>query len=185
MPPPGGSDNKESACNAGVLDSIHGPGRPPGERNGYPKNTQYSDLENSMDEGVWRATGEHESNSNNSHSLLSKNSLKTPWGTGFLFRIVSSYFLCSISCFHRFCHRHPFFCRVIFLWLHLTSKRPHQQPPLWQEWDWEHLPSPDHQWLSLWKGGILQHFTEPAKGRATGGQIPHRQGDYSGWPWWW
>ena len=62
MPPPGGSDNKESACNAGVLDSIHGPGRPPGERNGYPKTTQYSDLENSMDEGVWRATVEHESN---------------------------------------------------------------------------------------------------------------------------
>jgi len=30
----GGSDGKESACNAGDSDSIHGLGRSPGERNG-------------------------------------------------------------------------------------------------------------------------------------------------------
>ena len=33
---PGGSDNKESACNAGDPASIPGLGRSPGERNGSP-----------------------------------------------------------------------------------------------------------------------------------------------------
>ena len=33
---PGGSDGKESTCNAGDLSSILGSGRSPGERNGYP-----------------------------------------------------------------------------------------------------------------------------------------------------
>ena len=37
---PGGSDGKESACNAGDLGSIPGLGRSPGEENGYP--LQYS-----------------------------------------------------------------------------------------------------------------------------------------------
>ena len=32
----GGSDSKESACNAGDLGSIPGSGRSPGERNGNP-----------------------------------------------------------------------------------------------------------------------------------------------------
>ena len=41
---PGGSDGKESACNAGDLGSIPGSGRSPGERNGYP--LQYSGLGN-------------------------------------------------------------------------------------------------------------------------------------------
>ena len=44
---PGGSAGKESACNAGDLDSIPELGRSPGEGNGYP--LQYSGLENSMD----------------------------------------------------------------------------------------------------------------------------------------
>ena len=44
---PGGSDGKESACNAGYLGSIPGLGKSPGEGNGYP--LQYSGLENSMD----------------------------------------------------------------------------------------------------------------------------------------
>ena len=44
---PGGSDGKESACNAGDLGSIPGSGRFPGERNSYP--LQYSGLENPMD----------------------------------------------------------------------------------------------------------------------------------------
>ena len=43
----GGSDDKESACNAGDLGSIPGLGRSPGEGKGYP--LQYSGLENSMD----------------------------------------------------------------------------------------------------------------------------------------
>ena len=33
---PGGSDGKESACNAGDMDSIPGLGRSPGEGKGYP-----------------------------------------------------------------------------------------------------------------------------------------------------
>ena len=50
---PGGSDSKESACNVGDLGSISGPGRCPGEGNGYP--LQYSCLENSMYRGAWWA----------------------------------------------------------------------------------------------------------------------------------
>ena len=44
---PGGSDSKESSCNAGDLGSIPGLGRSPGEGKGSP--LQYSVLENSMD----------------------------------------------------------------------------------------------------------------------------------------
>ena len=33
---PGGSDGKESACNAGDLASIPGSGRSPAKGNGYP-----------------------------------------------------------------------------------------------------------------------------------------------------
>ena len=51
---PGGSDSKESACNAGDWDSIPGSGRSPEEGNGNP--LQYSCLENSMDRGAWRGT---------------------------------------------------------------------------------------------------------------------------------
>ena len=51
---PGGSDGKESACNAGNLGLIPGFGRCLGERNGYP--LQYSCLENSMDRRAWQAT---------------------------------------------------------------------------------------------------------------------------------
>ena len=50
---PGGSDDKASACNAGVLGSIPGSGRSPREGNGYP--LQYSCLENSMDRRAWQA----------------------------------------------------------------------------------------------------------------------------------
>ena len=41
---PGGSDGKESTCNAGDLGSVPGLGRSPGEGNGY--SLQYSCLEN-------------------------------------------------------------------------------------------------------------------------------------------
>ena len=50
---PGGTDGKESACNAGDPGWIPGLGRFPGEGNGYP--LQYSCLEDSMDRGAWRA----------------------------------------------------------------------------------------------------------------------------------
>ena len=51
---PGGSDGKESACNAENLGLIPGWRRCPGERNGNP--LQHSCLENSMDRGAWQAT---------------------------------------------------------------------------------------------------------------------------------
>ena len=58
---PGGSDCKESACNAGDADSISGSGSSSGEGNDYPP--QYSWLENSMDRGAWglHSTGHKES----------------------------------------------------------------------------------------------------------------------------
>ena len=48
------SVGKESACNAGDLDSIPRLGRSPGEGNGNP--LQYSCVENPMDGGAWPAT---------------------------------------------------------------------------------------------------------------------------------
>jgi len=50
---PGGSDGKESACNAGDLSLIPGSGRSPGGEHDNP--LQYSGLENPVDKGVWRA----------------------------------------------------------------------------------------------------------------------------------
>ena len=51
---PGGSDGKESACDAGDLGSIPGLGRSPGEGNGNP--LQCSGLEIPIDVGAWQAT---------------------------------------------------------------------------------------------------------------------------------
>ena len=51
---PGGSDGKESACNAEDPGSIPGLGRSLGEGNGNP--LQYSYLENSTDTGAWWTT---------------------------------------------------------------------------------------------------------------------------------
>ena len=51
---PGGSDSKESACNAGDLGSISRLGRSPGDGIGYL--LQYSGLENSTDRGAWQTT---------------------------------------------------------------------------------------------------------------------------------
>ena len=50
----GGSEGKESACNAGDPGLIPGFRRSPGEGNGDP--LQYSCLENSMNRGAWWAT---------------------------------------------------------------------------------------------------------------------------------
>ena len=47
---PGGSGDKECACNAGDLGLIPGSEGSPGEGNSYP--LQYSCLENSMDKGA-------------------------------------------------------------------------------------------------------------------------------------
>ena len=51
---PGGSDGKESACDAEDSGLIPGSGRSPGEGNGNP--IQYSCLENPMGRGAWQAT---------------------------------------------------------------------------------------------------------------------------------
>ena len=51
---PGGSDGRESTCNAGNPGLIPVSGRSLGEGNGYP--LQYSCLENTMDRGAWQAT---------------------------------------------------------------------------------------------------------------------------------
>ena len=49
----GGSDGKESACNAGDPGLISGLGRSPGEGNGNP--LQYTSMENPMDRRAWQA----------------------------------------------------------------------------------------------------------------------------------
>ena len=49
----GGSNCKESACNAGNPGMIPEAGRSPGEGNGYP--VQYSCLGNSTNREAWRA----------------------------------------------------------------------------------------------------------------------------------
>ena len=54
LAPSGGSDGKESACNAGDLGSIPGLERSPGEGKGKP--LQYACLENPIDGGAWQAT---------------------------------------------------------------------------------------------------------------------------------
>ena len=51
---PGGSDNKESAYNAGDPSSVPGSERSPG--GGHGNLLQYSCLENSMDIGAWQST---------------------------------------------------------------------------------------------------------------------------------
>ena len=51
---PGGSDGKESACNAGDLGLIPQSGRYPGKGSDNP--LQYSCLESLMDRGAWWAT---------------------------------------------------------------------------------------------------------------------------------
>ena len=49
-----GPVGKESACNAGDMDSIPGSGRSPGGGNGNP--FQYSCLKNPMSRGAWQIT---------------------------------------------------------------------------------------------------------------------------------
>ena len=95
---PGGSDNKESACNAGYLGSIPGSGRSPGEGNGNP--LQYSRLENRMEElqfmGLERvrnnlATEQQQINYtmqwSSSMILINILSFKIPWFPGNLFAL--------------------------------------------------------------------------------------------------
>ena len=52
----GGSEGKESTCNAGDQSPIPVLGRSPGERNGNP--LQYSCLKNPTDREAWQATAQ-------------------------------------------------------------------------------------------------------------------------------
>ena len=63
-----GAAGKESACNAGDLNSIPGLGKSPGEGKGYP--LQYSGLENSMASIVHGVTKSQTQLSNFHHILL-------------------------------------------------------------------------------------------------------------------
>ena len=64
----GGSDSKESACNAGDLGLIPGSGRSPGE--GAGNTLQYSSLGNPIDKEAWCATIVHgESDVTNAFTL--------------------------------------------------------------------------------------------------------------------
>ena len=67
---PGGSDSKESACNAGDLGSIPGLGRSPGGGCGKP--LQYYCLDNPMHRGAWWATvhGVTKTRLSTTHSLV-------------------------------------------------------------------------------------------------------------------
>ena len=52
---PGGSEGKESACNAGPQGLTPGLGKPPGKGNGNP--LQYSCLDNPMEPGGLHSMG--------------------------------------------------------------------------------------------------------------------------------
>ena len=75
----GGSDDKESACNAGDLGSIPGLGRSPGKGNGYL--FQYSCPENSMERGAWRATVHGVAQS---WTQLKRLSMHTQWNSSYV-----------------------------------------------------------------------------------------------------
>ena len=83
---PGGSDSKESVCNAGEAGSIPGSGRPPGEGNGNL--LQYSCQENSMDRGVWWATVHGGHKEWDRTELLSTQNLLNGFAQGYLKNVI-------------------------------------------------------------------------------------------------
>ena len=76
---PGGSDDKESACNMGDLGSVPGLGRSPGGGHGNP--IQYSCLENPKDRRAWPAIVHGVTESQTRLKRLSSSSWVTclPW----------------------------------------------------------------------------------------------------------
>ena len=93
---PGGSDGKESACNAGHLGSVSGLGRSPGGGHGNP--LQYSCLENSMDKGAWQATVHR----------VSELDMTEPLSTAEFKAVVipSTFWVESVLLVHNWCHRY-------------------------------------------------------------------------------
>ena len=92
---PSGSVGKESACDAGDLDSILGSGRFARGRHSDP--LQYSCLENPMDRGSWWAIV---------HGVTKIRSwLRTWWHTH---RVRDTVQLCSNELFPFLCHRSIF-----------------------------------------------------------------------------
>ena len=68
---PGGSDGKESACNAGDLGSVPGLGRCPGGGKGIGYPLQYSGLENFMDSSTAHGVAESDTTERLSlHNIL-------------------------------------------------------------------------------------------------------------------
>ena len=105
---PGGSDGKESACNAGDPGLIPGSGRTSGEGNGNP--LQYSCLENPMDGGAWRATV---------HGVVESET--TEWLHFHFLFFFSFIYLFSLQYCSGFCH--------ILTWIrHRYTCVPHPEP---------------------------------------------------------
>ena len=75
---PGGSDDKESVCNAGDPGSIPGSRRSPGEEKGNP--LQHVCLENPMDRGAWWDTV-HEAVKSDTTERLTHTHTDFPGGT--------------------------------------------------------------------------------------------------------
>ena len=81
---PGGSDGKESACNAGDPGSIPGLGRSPGERNGNP--LHYSCLEYPHGQRCLQSMGSQKSQTPLSDLSTAQNrSVDISLRSGFLF----------------------------------------------------------------------------------------------------
>ena len=87
---PGGSDGKESACKAGDMGSIPGPGGSPGEENGNP--LQCSCQRKSLDRGAWPATG---------HGITKSQTWLNDWHFIFTFTCLSALIKVKFKCpFH-------------------------------------------------------------------------------------
>ena len=89
---PGGSVDKESACNAGNAGSMPGSGRSPG--GGHSNPLQYSCLENPMDRGALWATVH--SVSRNQAQTEEAEHTRTHWGQEGLVWNIASYTACPV-----------------------------------------------------------------------------------------
>ena len=84
---PGGSDSKESACNAGDSGSTPGSGRSLGKETG--SSLQYCCLENPMDRAAWRptvhGTAKNQTQLSNEHTRCLNYEAQWPWSWLFLY----------------------------------------------------------------------------------------------------